>query len=92
MAQPLYGSYFGQGLSRPVARCVDPNATQAFGVFDNMPDVSNLPLPSAPAFGTVQEPSVKRARNMIAFCLGVFVCFGVRCAHILTSLFIVQDA
>ena len=50
MAQPLDGSYFGQGLSRPVARCVDPNATQAFGVFDNMPDVSNLPLLSAPAF------------------------------------------
>jgi hypothetical protein len=37
------------------------------------------------------QPSVKRARNMFAFCPGVFVCSGVRCAHILTSLFLGQD-
>ena len=78
MAQPLYGSYFGQGLSPPTARFVDPNAAQAFGVFDNIPDVSNLPLPVAPAFGTcgLSEPPAKRmkcARIVVRTCLYVLV-------------------
>ena len=74
--QPLYGSWFGEGLLPPVARCVDPNAAQAFGVFDNIPDVSNLPFPAAPASGTcgLSEPPAKRMK---------YPRFVVRCVCIL---------
>ena len=80
--QPLYGSWFGEGLLPPVARCVDPNAAQVFGVFGNISYVSHLlSLPSAPAFGTsfIAPSCGKRVRNMFrpGVCLYAFFHFDV---------------
>ena len=67
--QPLHGSYFGEGLQPPVARCVDPNAAQAFGVFGNISYVSHLsPLPAV-AFGTGYMLGSKRACKRAKYVL-----------------------
>ena len=94
---PVYGK-------RPAPGC-SCSGQHYFGCGYTGPYVYNALLAStgSPAFGTVPDPSVKRASEThpgkkhvcigfrCAHILTLLLGFGFRCAHMLTLLFIVQD-
>ena len=79
MAQPLYGDYFGKGLSPSTGE--EPYAARAFGFSGNMPYVSNLSLPETAAFGAGYPagdcphpvPAAKKYERFMSFLPGHIV-------------------